>query len=44
MSEALLMGVRMIVCEFWYVNNDDWREVLAQNNSFLRSYLDAGMK
>ena len=41
---ALGMGVRLFVGEFWYVNNDDWREVLAQNNSFLRSYLDAGMK
>jgi predicted hexulose-6-phosphate isomerase len=38
---AMKMGVRMYVGEFWYVQNADWREVLVQNNQFLRSFLDA---
>lgn len=35
------LGVRMFVGEFWYVNNDDWKDVIQQANIFLRYKLDA---
>lgn len=38
------LGVRMFVGEFWYVNNEDWKEVIVQANQFLRDKLDQGFK
>ena len=34
------LGVRMFVGEFWYVNNEDWNDVVRQANTFLRERLD----
>ncbi|AID44980.1 hexulose-6-phosphate isomerase [Candidatus Arthromitus sp. SFB-mouse-Japan] len=34
------MGVRMFNGEFWYVGNDDWREVCVDAVKFLRNILD----
>lgn len=34
------LGVRMFVGEFWYVNNEDWKEVIIHANTFLRDKLD----
>jgi L-ribulose-5-phosphate 3-epimerase len=36
------MGVRMYVGEFWYTNEENWRETLRQNNIFLRNALSYG--
>ena len=30
------LGVRMFVGEFWYVGNDDWKQVILDANDFLR--------
>lgn len=38
------LGVRMFVGEFWYVNNDDWKDVIVNANSFLRDKLDQGFE
>ena len=34
------LGVRMFVGEFWYVNNEDWEDVVKEANIFLRDKLD----
>lgn len=34
------LGVRMFVGEFWYVNNEDWLDVVKAANVFLRDKLD----
>lgn len=34
------LGVRMFVGEFWYVNNEDWKDVIVHANRFLRDKLD----
>ena len=34
------LGVRMFVGEFWYVNNEDWLQVIKDANVFLRDKLD----
>ena len=34
----------MFVGEFWYVNNDDWKDVIVNANSFLRDKLDQGFE
>ena len=37
---AFDLGVRMFVGEFWHVGSRGWREILRQNNLFLRNILD----
>ena len=34
------LGVRMFVGEFWYVGNDDWKQVIIDANDFLRDKLE----
>lgn len=35
------LGVCMFVGEFWYTGQENWREILRENNRFLRSALEA---
>ncbi|GHV79584.1 L-xylulose 5-phosphate 3-epimerase [Spirochaetia bacterium] len=37
---ALALGVRMFVGEFWHTGEHNWREILKENNRFLRNVLD----
>jgi len=39
--EALALGVRLFVGEFWHKGESDWRDILAANARFLRRALDA---
>ena len=41
---AYEMGARRYLAEFWYVGNDDWKEIIRYNSNFLRSYLDKAAK
>ena len=34
------IGVRMFTGEFWYVNNDDWKDVCINAVKFLRDKLN----
>ena len=34
------LGIRMFVGEFWYVGNDDWKQVIIDANDFLRDKLE----
>ena len=38
------LGVRMFVGEFWYVNNEDWEDVVKNAGVFLRDKLDKGFE
>lgn len=38
------LGVRMFVGEFWYVNNEDWEDVVKNAGIFLRDKLDKGFE
>ena len=38
------LGVRMFVGEFWYVNNEDWEDVVKDAGVFLRDKLDKGFE
>ena len=38
------LGVRMFVGEFWYVNNEDWQDVVKNAGAFLRDKLDKGFE
>jgi len=38
--QALSMGVRMFVGEFWYTGEKNWQEILQKNNTFLRERLN----
>lgn len=38
------LGVRMFVGEFWYVQNEDWKDVIFHANQFLREKLDRGFE
>lgn len=38
------LGVRMFVGEFWYVQNEDWKDVIFHANQFLREKLDQGFE
>jgi len=38
------LGVRMFVGEFWYVNNEDWQDVVKDAEVFLRDKLDKGFE
>lgn len=38
------LGVRMFVGEFWYVNNEDWEDVVKDAGIFLRDKLDKGFE
>ncbi len=38
------LGVRMFVGEFWYVNNEDWQDVVKNAGVFLRDKLDKGFE
>ena len=38
---AWQLGVRRYLAEFWDDGREDWAELLAENNRFLRRYLDA---
>ncbi len=38
------LGVRMFVGEFWYVNNEDWKDVVNHAGIFLRDKLDKGFE
>ena len=38
------LGVRMFVGEFWYVNNEDWKDVVKDAGIFLRDKLDKGFE
>lgn len=38
------LGVRMFTGEFWYVNNENWKEVCFEANKFLRNKLDSVFK
>ena len=37
---SMELGVRRYLAEFWYDPNTDWKQVLSENNRFLRQYLD----
>lgn len=37
---AMDMGVRRFLAEFWYDGRTDWKQMLRDNNRFLRHYLD----
>ena len=39
-STAYQLGVRMFVGEFWYTGEENWQEILKNNNMFLRKFLD----
>lgn len=39
-EEVWAQGVRMFVGEFWYVGNEDWREVLRGNHTFIRERIE----
>ena len=41
-GKGLAMGVRMFVGEFWYVGQENWREVLEHNQKFLRAAIEKG--
>lgn len=41
-TKSFELGVRMFVGEFWYTGQENWREVLKQNNAFLRKALEYG--
>lgn len=41
---AMDLGVRRYLAEFWYDKDTDWKQVLRNNNRFLRAYLDAAEK
>lgn len=34
MDVALELGVRMFVTEFWYVDDDNWKEIIVQNRQY----------
>ena len=38
------LGVRMFVGEFWYVNSEDWEDVVKNAGVFLRDKLDKGFE
>lgn len=38
------LGVRLFVGEFWYVNNDDYEQVISHANEFLRAKLDTAFE
>jgi predicted hexulose-6-phosphate isomerase len=38
---AFRLGARLFVGEFWYTGAENWREILGENNRFLRKALDA---
>ena len=38
------MGVRMFTGEFWYTNNENWKDVCKYSCEFLRDKLDANFK
>jgi L-ribulose-5-phosphate 3-epimerase/hexulose-6-phosphate isomerase len=38
------LGVRMYVGEFWHTGEENWREILEDNNRFLRKALDAAVE
>lgn len=38
------LGVRMFVGEFWYVNNEDWKDVVKHAGIFLNDKLEKGFK
>ncbi|MDR1948936.1 MAG: L-ribulose-5-phosphate 3-epimerase [Spirochaetaceae bacterium] len=40
---GLSLGVGLYMGEFWYTGGENWREVLGENNRFLRKALDAGL-
>ena len=37
---AMELGVRRYLAEFWYDKSTDWKQVLSDNNRFLRNHLD----
>ncbi|MDR0569232.1 MAG: L-ribulose-5-phosphate 3-epimerase [Spirochaetaceae bacterium] len=39
-EQAFSLGVRMFVAEFWHKGEEHWREILRENNRFLRSFLN----
>ncbi len=39
--EALALGVRLFVGEFWHKGEENWRDILAANAQFLRHALDS---
>ena len=41
---AMDLGVRRYLAEFWYDPATEWKQVLLDNNRFLRSHLDAAVK
>ena len=38
------LDIRLCTAEFWYDGGEDWKEQLEKANSFLRGYLDRGIK
>lgn len=38
--QAFSLGVRMFVGEFWYTGQENWRQILKDNRSFLQNVLD----
>lgn len=38
---AWRLGARMYVGEFWHTGEENWREILTQNNRFLRGVIEA---
>ncbi len=38
---AYALGVRRYLAEFWYDKDTNWKQVLSDNNQFLRRHLDA---
>lgn len=43
-AKAFQLGVRLFVGEFWYTGQQNWQDILAENNQFLRRVLDAAAR
>ncbi|MDR2097477.1 MAG: L-ribulose-5-phosphate 3-epimerase [Spirochaetaceae bacterium] len=39
-KKAVALGIRLYVGEFWHKGEETWREILRNNNVFLRGFLD----
>jgi predicted hexulose-6-phosphate isomerase len=41
-ASARHLGIGLYVGEFWHTGEENWQEILVQNNRFLRGFLDRG--
>jgi L-ribulose-5-phosphate 3-epimerase UlaE len=39
-DEAMSLGIRLFVAEFWHMGETNWQEILKKNNCFLRSFFE----